>query len=179
MTDRRQLLENLRTLLGCEGLLEDAASCRVYSQDSSHLRLGLPWVVALPDSTEKLAAVVTLCAENSVPVVCRGSGTGLSGGAVPDDGALVLGTARLRGSSPVVPNQRTIEVEVGILNDQVSRLALPYGLHFAPDPSSQSIATIGGNIAENAGGPHCLRYGVTLQHLRSLHWVDSRGRSWK
>ncbi len=175
---RRQLLVRLKALLGPEGLLCDAAARRVYSLDSSHLTLGRPWVVALPETPEKLVQVVSLCAEAGVSMVCRGSGTGLSGGAVPNDGALVLGTARLNQAEPVSSSDRTIRVQVGILNEQVSTLAAPHGLHFAPDPSSQAAATIGGNIAENAGGPHCLRYGVTLQHLRNLNWVDAGGHPW-
>ena len=175
---KRQLLEKLEALLGPAGLLCDAAARRVYSLDSSHLKLGRPWVVALPETPEQVAQVVGLCSEYGVSVVSRGSGTGLSGGAVPNEGALVLGTARMNGAQPVSGSDRTIRVQAGILNEQVSTLAAPHGLHFAPDPSSQAAATIGGNIAENAGGPHCLRYGVTLQHLRNLTWVDADGRVW-
>ncbi len=176
--DRQILLNQLQTLLGPGGLLHDAAARRVYSLDSSHLSLGRPWAVALPETPDQLAQVVGLCAKARVPVVCRGSGTGLSGGAVPCDGALVLGAARMNGASRVLESDRSIRVEVGVLNDQVTTLATACGLHFAPDPSSQAVATIGGNIAENAGGPHCLRYGVTLHHLRRLQWVDAQGKSW-
>ena len=110
-----------------------------------------------------------------VPVVCRGTGTGLSGGAVPGEGVLVLGTSPADGSGPVDPDDAGSRVQPGVLNDEVSRHASTRGLHFAPDPSSQAAASIGGNIAENAGGPHCLRHGVTLQHLRRLEWVDAGG----
>jgi glycolate dehydrogenase FAD-linked subunit len=176
--DRRQLLTRLTALLGPEGLLSDPAARRVYAQDSSHLTLGRPWVVALPETPDQVARIVAMCAAAGVSVVCRGSGTGLSGGAVPNEGALVLGTARLNQARAVSSSGRTITVQAGVLNEQVSNLALADNLHFAPDPSSQAITTIGGNIAENSGGPHCLRYGVTLQHLRKLQWVDARGRSW-
>ncbi len=176
--ERQQLLHQLQTLLGPAGLLHDAAARRVYSMDSSHLSLGRPWAVALPETSDQVAKVVGLCAKALVPVVCRGSGTGLSGGAVPCEGALVLGTARMNNAGEVFGSDRSINVQVGIINDQVTTLAAPYDLHFAPDPSSQAAATIGGNIAENAGGPHCLRYGVTLQHLRRLQWVDAQGGSW-
>ena len=176
--DRQQLLTQLQTLLGSAGLLRDPAARRVYSMDSSHLMLGRPWAVALPENSTQVASVVKLCAEARVPVVCRGSGTGLSGGAVPCEGALVLGTARMKKCDPVFKSDRSIQVQVGVLNDQVSVLGTNHGLHFAPDPSSQAISTIGGNIAENAGGPHCLRYGVTLQHLKRLQWVDATGQSW-
>ncbi|PID81883.1 hypothetical protein CSB20_00745 [bacterium DOLZORAL124_64_63] len=158
-------------------MLDDAAARRVYALDSSHMQLGRPWVVALPATAEQARAVVALCAEHAIPLVCRGSGTGLSGGALPPDGAVVLGTGRLRAVHGLDPDRRFIEVQPGILNEEVSRRAAAAGLHFAPDPSSQSAASIGGNIAENAGGPHCLRYGVTLRHVRRLDWVDARGRA--
>lgn len=174
--DRQLLLKQLAGILGPEGLLTDAAARRVYALDSSHLELGRPLAVALPATADEVARVVELCAAHGLPVVCRGSGTGLSGGAVPPEGALVLGTGRLKKAGRSDPEHRAIEVEPGILNEEVTRLVASRGLHFAPDPSSQSAASIGGNIAENAGGPHCLRYGVTLQHLRRLDWVDARGR---
>lgn len=177
MNERRDILAALRRLLGPEGLLDDPAARRVYALDSSHMQLGRPWAVALPATAEEARGVVSLCAEHGIPLVCRGTGTGLSGGALPPEGALVLGTGRLNRAAGPDAARRTIEVEPGILNEEVSRLAAPDGLHFAPDPSSQSAATIGGNIAENAGGPHCLRYGVTLQHVRRLDWVDAEGRA--
>ncbi len=176
--ERHALLTQLKSLLGDEGLLWDLAARRVYSLDSSHLTLGMPWVVALPETPRQVSKIVELCFEARVPVVCRGNGTGLSGGAVPHDGALVLGTGRLNGAGRVSTRDRSISVQVGILNESVSQLAAADNLHFAPDPSSQAIATIGGNIAENAGGPHCLRYGVTLQHLQKLRWVDAQGKCW-
>lgn len=172
---RLELLTRLEDLLGPEGLLKDAAARRVYALDSSHLELGRPWAIALPRLPHEMAQIVGMCTQAGVPIVCRGSGTGLSGGAVPVEGALVLGTARYNQAQPVCAAGQTIQVQVGVLNEQVSTLAAPHGMHFAPDPSSQAIASIGGNIAENAGGPHCLRYGVTLQHLRQVQWVDARG----
>lgn len=169
-------LEKLRKILGPEGLLTDPASCLVYARDASHLTLGRPLAVALPSDENQLVEVVSCCREANVAVVCRGSGTGLSGGAVPPRDALVLGTARLTDLGPVDGPGRRVRVQPGVLNDTVSRHASALGLHFAPDPSSQAAATIGGNIAENAGGPHCLRYGVTLQHLLQMDWADAAGR---
>jgi len=166
----------LRAILGDEGFLDDAAVRFIYARDASHLTLGRPLGVALPATTTELQQVVTACAAAGVPLVVRGSGTGLSGGAVPPDGALVLGTRRLTGIGAVNDKWGSVPVQTGVLNENVSNLAAPAGYHFAPDPSSQSIATIGGNIAENAGGPHCLRHGVTLQHLRRLRWVGADGR---
>lgn len=173
------LIAQLTGLLGEGGLLTDPASRLVYSRDASHLSLGRPLGVALPENVAQLRQVVRLCRDHQVPVVCRGTGTGLSGGAVPGQGVLVVGTSRLKDLGPVDSSQRRVSVQPGVLNDEVSRHAFSRGLHFAPDPSSQAAASIGGNIAENAGGPHCLRYGVTLQHLRGLEWVDAAGRSLK
>ena len=170
------LISDLREILGEDGLFTDPAARLVYSRDASHLSLGRPLAVALPRDEVQLRQVVRACRDHQVPVVCRGTGTGLSGGAVPGQGVLVVGTSRLTELGPVDPNQRRVRVQPGVLNDQVSRHASVRGLHFAPDPSSQAASSIGGNIAENAGGPHCLRLGVTLQHLRGLEWTDAAGR---
>jgi len=169
-------ISELEEVLGTEGLLTDAAARLVYSRDASHLYLGRPVAVALPADADQLRRVIRRCRDEAVPVVCRGNGTGLSGGAVPGEGTLVLGTSRLTGLGQVDPVQRRVRVEPGVLNDRVTRHASRWGLHFAPDPSSQSAASIGGNIAENAGGPHCLKHGVTLQHLLRLEWTDANGR---
>ncbi len=175
MTGGNDLGSRLRHILGAEGYLTDAATRLIYARDASHLTLGSPLGVALPATVEQLRQVVAACAAAEVPVVARGSGTGLSGGAVPPDGALVLGTARLTGLGTVNAGWGCVQAEPGVLNETVSTHAAPAGDHFAPDPSSQSAATIGGNIAANAGGPHCLRHGVTLQHLRRLQWVGADG----
>jgi glycolate oxidase len=157
-------------------VLHDAAARAVYARDASHLGLGRPGAVLLPRSADEAAACVRACAELGLPVVCRGAGTGLSGGAVPREGDVVLSLARLTDLGPVDAAGARVRAGAGALNARVSSHAAPAGLHFAPDPSSQSASTIGGNIAENAGGPHCLRHGVTLQHLRRLEWIDADGR---
>ena len=177
MSDRSRILMKLRQVLGPQGLLDDAAACHVYSRDASHLHLGKPWAVALPRTALQVQQVVDLCRQAGIPLVCRGTGTGLSGGAVPADGSLVLSTSRMESIGPIDARHFTVTVQPGVLNTAVTRAAQPLGLHFAPDPSSQSAASIGGNIAENAGGPHCLRHGVTLQHVQGLDWVDAQGRA--
>ncbi len=134
--------------------------------------------MVLPETVECLRQVVELCACHGRPFVVRGGGTGLSGGALPVDGAVVIGTSRLLRLGPVDVERSRVHAEPGVINDAVTRHALPHGLHFAPDPSSQSAATVGGNVAENAGGPHCLKVGVTAQHVRRLDWIDARGRAW-
>ena len=173
-----EILRELARLLGPDGLLTDAAARLVYARDASHLELGSPLAVALPDHPDQVSAVIACCADARIPVVCRGSGTGLSGGALPADGALVLGLARLRDLGPVDASARLVYTQAGVLNEQISRHASGAGLHFAPDPSSQGAATIGGNIGTNAGGPHCLLTGVTRRHIQQISYVDAQGRAW-
>ena len=173
------LLRTLEEILGREGLRTDPASLLVYSRDASHMVLGRPLAVALPTSADQVAAVVKACAQAAVPLVCRGTGTGLSGGALPRDGWVVLSTGRLQDLSHFEAPEARLHAQPGVLNTAVSEHVARQGWHFAPDPSSQSAATIGGNIAENAGGPHCLRHGVTLPHLRGMEWCDARGRIWQ
>jgi glycolate oxidase len=170
------LIRHLDRILGPRALLTDSASRFVYSRDASQMTLGKPLAVALPETAAQAAAVIKACVEARVPVVCRGTGTGLSGGALPEEGAVILATSRLNWLDQVDPDNCRVRTGPGVINDRVSAHAARCGLHFAPDPSSQSAASIGGNIAENAGGPHCLRHGVTLQHLRGVLWCDARGR---
>jgi glycolate oxidase len=172
------LISTLRRLLGKDGVLDDAASRSVYARDASHLTLGRPLCVCLPATAEQARRVVAACVEHGVNWVARGAGTGLAGGALPPAGAVVIATSRLSRLDPVDPAGRRVRAEAGVRNEDVSRGALPHGLHFAPDPSSQAAATIGGNVAANAGGPHCLKVGVTVQHLLRLDWIDPRGRAW-
>ncbi len=172
------LVARLRALLGEAAVRTDPAALSVHARDASHLDWGRPLAVALPGTAREATEVVALCAAAGVPVVPRGAGTGLSGGAVPPDGAVVMVTTRLRELGPVDVACGAVRAGPGVLNAAVSRHAAPHELHFAPDPSSQAASTIGGNIAENAGGPHCLSVGVTGHHLRALSWCDARGRAW-
>ncbi len=171
------LLARLQSVMDGGDLLTDAAACAVYARDASHLELGLPAAVVLPRTEAEVGRVLAVCAELKVPVVCRGTGTGLSGGALPPDGGVVLGLSRLDEVGAVDPDDRRVRVGSGVLNARVSARATVCGLEFAPDPSSQSASTIGGNIAENAGGPHCLLHGVTLSHVLGMRWCDAAGRS--
>ncbi len=175
---RQDFLGALADLLGRESCLTDTAARAVYARDASHLTLGRPLAVALPADAEQLAAVLRLCQAQRIPFVARGAGTGLSGGAIPQEAALVISLARLDELGPVEPATGTVTAGAGVVNERVSRKLAPVGLQFAPDPSSQSAATIGGNVAENAGGSHCLRVGVTLHHVARLDWLDARGQAW-
>lgn len=172
------LLAALRRRLGPDAVLADEAALAVYARDASHLELGRPLAVALPADAAAAADAIALCARHGVPFVPRGGGTGLSGGALPPAGAVVIATARLDAIGPVDATGRRVTAGPGALNETIGRVARAHGLHFAPDPSSQAAATLGGNVAENAGGPHTLKVGVTLHHLRRLEWVDPAGRRW-
>ncbi len=172
------LVAALRRRLGPDAVLADEAALAVYARDASHLELGRPLAVALPADAAAAADAIALCARHGVPFVPRGGGTGLSGGALPPAGAVVVATARLEAVGPVDAAGRRVTAGPGALNEAIGRAALAHGLHFAPDPSSQAAATLGGNVAENAGGPHTLKVGVTLHHLRRLEWVDPAGRRW-
>jgi glycolate oxidase subunit GlcD len=173
-----ELVRRLRRAVGRDALLDHPASCAVYARDASHLRHGQPLCVVLPASAEQLRRVIELCAQDRRAFVVRGGGTGLSGGALPSDGAVVIATSRLVRLGPVDPDRRRVYAEPGVLNATVGRHAAADGLRFAPDPSSEAAATIGGNVAENAGGPHGLKLGVTVRHVRRLDWVDPEGREW-
>src|SRR5690606_8509098 len=122
-------------------------------------------VVVLPENREEVVAAVRLCSEYSVPFVARGSGTSLSGGSTPVEGGVVIALNRLNRIIRLDPAAGICVVEPGVINLQVSAAAAEHGLHYAPDPSSGPICTIGGNVAFNAGGAHCLKYGMTANHV--------------
>src|SRR5438034_349194 len=144
------------------------------SSRPTHRRV--PAVVVLPGSREEVIAVVRLLAAHRVAVVPRGAGTGLSGGALADGSAVLLVLTRLNRILGIDPKNRLALVEPGVVNARLSVAAAPHGLYYAPDPSSQTACTLGGNVAENAGGPHCLKYGVTAQHVLALEVVLGDGR---
>ena len=175
---RAALISDLRRAVGAQAVLVDAAVRIVYSRDASDQRHGIPVCVVLPADVPALQRAIAVCARHRQAFVVRGAGTGLSGGALPGPDAVVLGTSRLTRLGPVDAERRRVAVEPGVPNEQVSRHAAASGLHFAPDPSSRSVATIGGNLGVNAGGPHCLKVGVTSQHVRRLFWIDPEGRRW-
>jgi len=135
----------------------------------------MPDLVVLPGTREQLVAVVRLLAAHDVPFVPRGAGTGLSGGALADAGSVLLVLTRLNRVLHVDAADRFAVVEPGVVNAKLSAAVRPHGLHYAPDPSSQSACTIGGNVAENAGGPHCLKYGVTANHVLALEVLLADG----
>ena len=169
------MLAELRRIVGEDSLLHSAADLLVYEADAlTHYR-ARPIAVVLPRDTEQVLEVVRWCHQKGVPFVPRGAGTGLSGGALPCSGGIVVGTARMRRILEVHPEDRCAKVEVGLVNLDLSRALEPHGFFYAPDPSSQSACTIGGNVAENSGGPHCMKYGMTTQHILGLTVVTASG----
>ncbi len=170
-----RLSAQLRVALGPDRVLTDPAQLRTYECDGlANFRVS-PGVVVLAESRQDVVETVRLCAEHGVPYVARGSGTGLSGGALPvADGVLIV-LSRLRRILSVDPDNARAVVEPGVINLWVTRDAAPYGLVYAPDPSSQQVCSIGGNVAENAGGAHCLKYGFTVNHVMGAEVVLSDG----
>ncbi|MDX1987589.1 MAG: FAD-linked oxidase C-terminal domain-containing protein [Candidatus Obscuribacter sp.] len=172
-----KLLDDLKAIVGAENVLTDAFDLSLYDADAETLDTASPDLVVLPASTEEVAAVVKVAAElaPTLPVTARGAGTGLSGGATCVRGGLSLVLTRMNKVLHIDAAERAALVQVGATNVSVSRQAEPHGLYFAPDPSSQIASTIGGNIAENAGGPHTLKYGMTTHHVLALGGVNARG----
>jgi hypothetical protein len=167
----RAFLTELRRIVGDSNVLEDALELLTYECDAlPHLR-ETPAAVALPSSAAHVQAIIRLCAREGVPFVARGHGTGLSGGALPVAGGLVTALARLNRILDVdIPNQR-VTVEPGVTNLDITKQVAPFGYYYAPDPSSQQVCSIGGNVAENSGGAHCLKYGFTVHHVLALEAV--------
>ena len=167
MTHPADLADRLTEIVGPRGVLRRAGELVVYRSDGLPGYSKQPRLAVFPRTRDELVAIVRLLADQRVPFVPRGAGTGLSGGALADDVVLV-GLNRLTRILSIDPVERLAVVEPGVVNVALTRAATPYGLHYAPDPSSQAACTIGGNVAENAGGPHCLKYGVTLNHVRAI-----------
>lgn len=162
-------------LLSKDQVLQDAGALRTYDCDAYPIEKFSPAAIVLPETTEQVQDVVQWCIENQIPYTPRGAGTGLSGGAMPALGGIVISTKRLNRILEVDVENRCLKAQTGIANKRISDAVAQYGLHFAPDPSSQSVSTLGGNIAENSGGPHTLKYGVTVQHILGLTMVDTQG----
>ncbi|MGD0116352.1 MAG: FAD-linked oxidase C-terminal domain-containing protein [Dehalococcoidia bacterium] len=168
------IVRDLQRIAGAEYVLVAPSDLLVYEYDAT-IERGLPDAVVLPATTEEVAAVVRLAAERRIPIVPRGSGTGLSGGSVPSQGGIALVLTRMNHILELDPVNRIAVVEAGVINFEIDRAARKHGLFFAPDPSSYKNCTIGGNVAENAGGPHCLAYGVTSNHVLGLEIVLADG----
>jgi len=168
------LLRNLNSLLGPGNVLHQKEDLVLYEYDGS-VEKGRPDVVVFPQTSQEVSRIVKLAAEHQVPIVGRGAGTGLSGGALARDGGVMIVFARMNRILEIdLENQRAV-VQPGVVNLDITRAVDKAGLYFAPDPSSQKSCTIGGNVAENAGGPHTLAYGVTVNHIAALQLVLPNG----
>ena len=169
------LIDDLRAVLDHDRVLEEPLELHLFSRDSS-LMTGEATCVVFPETTEEVAGVVKVAEAAGVPIVARGAGTGLAAGASPTEGGVVLVTTLLNDIEIDVEN-RTAWVGAGVINLDLTKEAEPYGLHFAPDPSSQSACTIGGNVANNSGGAHCLAEGATTSHVLALEVVLAGGET--
>ena len=165
----------LAEIVGARGVIARPHELLVYAADALPTRYAPPTLAVFPRTRDELIAVVRALAAAGRPFVPRGAGTGLSSGAVAGGDAVLIGLNKLNRIISIDPEDRLAVVEPGVVNALLTRAAAPYGLHYAPDPSSQSACTIGGNVAENAGGPHCLKYGVTLNHILALEVILADG----
>src|SRR5262245_37871370 len=168
-------LEELRALLGADGVLDSRAARFTYEADALVLEKHLPDVVLLPRSTDEVAAVVRWARARGLPITPRGAGTGLAGGATPLLGGVVLSLNRMDRLLRLDAERMFAWVQPGLVNLSLSKQLASHGLYYAPDPASQQVSTIGGNVATNAGGPHCLKYGVTLNHVLGIVVVLADG----
>ena len=168
-------LSNLEHIVGPDGIVRDDAELLTYESDSLVKLRAKPGVAVLPTTTDEVQAVVRSCHARGIPFVVRGQGTGLSGGAMPNpDGVLIVMTRMNRILAIDLPNRR-ITVEPGVMNLDVTKAVSPHGYYYVPDPSSQVICSIGGNLAENSGGAHCLKYGFTVHHVLGAEVILPNG----
>jgi len=169
------LIPVMTRICGAAGVVSDPRDLRTYECDGLTSHRTAPGLVVLPDTAQQVAEVVRACAAASVPFVARGSGTGLSGGALPRSDGVLIVTSRMRQILEIDPVSRRAIVEPGVTNLSVSKAVEPYGFFYAPDPSSQVICSVGGNVAENSGGAHCLKHGFTVHHVMGLEIVTPDG----
>jgi len=167
--------EELSKIFPVDRLLTDKEMLSPYESDGLTAFAVTPRGVVIPETQEEVIEVVKICAQHKVPFVSRGSGTSLSGGTLPVENGIVIALNRLNRIVELDPKRRVAVVEPGVINLDVTKAAQPHGLHFAPDPSSQIICTIGGNIAFNSGGAHCLKYGMTANHVLGMKVVLATG----
>jgi glycolate oxidase len=172
---RQSLASRLREFMPRSSVLTEEEDLRPYECDGLSAYRRLPWIVALPETVEQVGRLLRLCSEQHIPVVARGAGTGLSGGALPLEDGVLLSLAKFNRILEVDPANRTATVQPGVRNLAITEAAAPYGLYYAPDPSSQLACSIGGNVAENAGGVHCLKYGLTVHNVLGIKFMTMDG----
>ncbi len=176
MMNQQELIQELAAIVGPGGVVDAPDDLSTYDTDASWLGVGPPQAVVIPDPRRgdpamMIARIVQVAHHAGMPLIARGAGTGIAGGAVPSRGGIVLSTARMEQIESVDVRNRRAQVQTGVVNAELSARVAPLGFQFAPDPSSQRAATIGGNLGNNAGGPHCLKYGVTSNHILACELV--------
>jgi len=169
------LIRSFSAIVGEDQCISKSEQLRVYECDALTSFQARPGLVVLPQSTEEVVAVVNLAREAGLPSVPRGSGTGLSGGALPVEGCIVVGLSRMKRILDVDLENQWVRVEPGVIKLEITKRLAPHGYYYAPDPSSQQVCTIGGNVAENSGGAHCLKYGFTTNHVLGARVVLGDG----
>ncbi len=173
----KTIASQLSGILPAQAVLTTEEDLRPYECDGLSAYHRLPLLVVLPETIEQVQAVLRLCEHENVPVVARGAGTGLSGGALPVNNGVLLSLAKFNRILEVDPVNRTARVEPGVRNQVISETVAPHGLFYAPDPSSQIACTIGGNVAENSGGVHCLKYGLTVHNVLQVKLLTIEGEA--
>ncbi len=171
----KRLIPRMTEICGPDGVVSDPAELRTYECDGLTSHRVTPALAVLPRTAEQVAAVVRECAAAKVPFVARGSGTGLSGGALPHADGVLIVTSRMRRIIAIDPDSQRAIVDPGATNLSISEAARPFGYFYAPDPSSQVVCSVGGNVAENSGGAHCLKHGFTAHHVTGLELVTPAG----
>src|SRR4051812_41756777 len=172
---QREIAAALRAFMPESSVLFEREDVQPYECDGLSAYRQVPMVVALPDNEDQVRRILATCYEKHVPVVARGAGTGLSGGALPRGDGVLLSLAKLMRIVEIDPLARTARVQPGVRNLAISEAAARYGLYYAPDPSSQIACTIGGNVAENSGGVHCLKYGLTVHNVLRIRAISIEG----
>ncbi len=173
--DKSQLVRQLQHITRPEAVLHQAEDLRPYECDGLSAYRELPLVVVLPETVEQVQAILAYCYQHEVPVVARGAGTGLSGGALPHADGVLLSLAKFNQIIDIDAERRVARVQPGVRNLAISEAVENLGLYYAPDPSSQIACSIGGNVAENSGGVHCLKYGLTVHNIQQLKLVTIEG----
>ena len=170
-----ELVSELSAFLPTESVLYEGEDLRPYECDGLSAYRQTPMIVVLPQTEDEVIKILQICHRTKTPVVPRGAGTGLSGGALPHESGILLSLAKLKRILELDPASRTARVQPGVRNLAISEAAAPYGLYYAPDPSSQIACSIGGNVAENSGGVHCLKYGLTVHNILELRVITLSG----
>jgi glycolate oxidase len=173
--DREQLVQELRQFTAEDEILLQEEDLRPYECDGLSAYQRRPWLVVIPRTSQQVQKILQTCSTRGVPVVARGAGTGLSGGALPLDNGVLLSMARFDRILEVDPYRRSARVGPGVRNLAISEAVSQHGLYYAPDPSSQIACTIGGNVAENSGGVHCLKYGLTVHNILQVQMITMQG----